>query len=444
MIDKKVFRSYDIRGTYPDTVNAELAYESGKAFSKFIGAEIVVGRDMRPSSDELFENFTKGITDMGNDVTDIGMCTTPMLNFAVAHKKYKGGAIVTASHNPAEYNGIKLIGEKAVQFNEDEGIKEVKEMVMSGELQPVEQKGRINKYDILSEYIDWVINKVEPLKKMKIVVDCGNGVGGISAHPVFEKLGLEVVELYFDPDGTFPNHEANPAKEENLEDCQKKVIETNADLGVVFDGDGDRAVLIDERGQAHNPGFMLAALADHELKDHPGEKVYYDLRFSKSVAEVIRKAGGVPVKTKVGNPYYKEKLILQGGLMGAEYSGHFMYQENYSLDDGLFSTLKVIYWLGKVGKTLSQFLAPYEQGYFVSGEINIETEDSERIIAGLKREYHDGKQDEMDGITVEYPDWWFNLRASNTEPIVRLNIEASNQRLLDVKKEELKNFIEKG
>lgn len=441
-MDEKIFKSYDIRGLYPSQVNDEAAFEIGKAFAKYIGSQVVVGRDMRASSDGLFDSFARGVNSMGVDVIEIGMCTTPLLNFAVAHKGFKGGAMITASHNPSEYNGIKLIGEKAVQMNKDRGIGEMKELVLSGNLRESKEKGKQKKLDIINEYIDFITEKIGVVKPMKVVVDCGNGVAALTAKPVFEKLGIRTVEMYFEPDGSFPNHLANPAEEENLKDAERKVVEEGADLGVVFDGDGDRAFFIDENGKTHNVGFLLAAIADHELKNHKGEKVYYDLRFSKKVIDTIKNAGGVPVRTRVGNPFFKQQLILGGGLMAAEYSGHFMYSEHYGLDDGLFSALKLIYWLSKTDKTFSAFVEPYERGSYVTGEINFEVEDQERVISDLEKKYSDGEIDRLDGVTIEYPDWWFNLRSSNTEPVVRLNIEAKDEKLMKERLEEVIKIIE--
>jgi phosphomannomutase len=441
MIDERIFKAYDIRGTYPDQINGEAAYEIGKAFASYVGDAIVVGRDMRESSAEIFENFVRAINEMGVDVVDLGLCTTPMLNFVVAHKNFKGGAMITASHNPANYNGIKLIGEKAVQLNKERGISQIKELVFKNGLKSAENKGAISTEDILGEYLNYICSKIGEVKPLKLVVDCGNGVAGISASPAFERLGFDVEKMYFEPDGTFPNHQPNPAEDKNLKDCENKVLEVGADLGIVFDGDGDRAFFVDKQGRTHNPGFLLAAIADQELKGKEGQKVYYDLRFSKGVVETIEKAGGIAVKTKVGNPFFKEQLIMGGGLMAAEYSGHFMYGEHYGLDDGLFSALKVISWMSKTGQTFSEFLAPYEAGRFVTGEINFEVEDPQKSIERLEDEFKDGKIDHLDGVTIEYDDWWVNLRASNTEPVVRLNIEANSEQLLNEKKEAIIKIV---
>lgn len=441
MINEKIFKAYDIRGTYPDQVNGEAAYSIGKAFARYAGGGLVVGRDVRKSSDEIYDNFVKGASEMGSDVVDLGIVTTPMLNFAVAHLGFSGGAMVTASHNPANYNGIKLIGPKAVQLNKEKGISEIKEMVYKNNFEKSDSLGVITKKDILTEYVDFICNKIGDVKPLKIVVDCGNGVAGITASPTFKKMSLNVEKMYFEPDGDFPNHPANPAEAENLVDAEEKVKEVGADLGIVFDGDGDRAFIIDEHGKTHNVGFLLAAIADQELKSHQGEKIYYDLRFSKGVVETIEKAGGVAVKTKVGNPFFKQQLILEGGLMAAEYSGHFMYSEFYGLDDGLFSALKVIYWLSKSGKSFSEFIAPYEKNNFVTGEINFEVEDPKKVIANLENSFKDGSIDHLDGLTIEYENWWLNLRASNTEPVIRLNIEASSAELLEEKKEEIIKIV---
>ena len=444
MINTDIFHSYDIRGIYPSEVNEEAALAIGQAFGQFIAGDIIMGQDMRLSSPTLAENFAKGVNMAGYNVIDIGVCTTPMLNFAVAHKNFQGGAMVTASHNPSEYNGIKLIGAKAVQFNKDKGINKIKEIVLKGEFESAETPGKLEKIDILPEYRDWVVSKIGDIKDFKFVVDYGNGVGSISAQSVFKALKQNPIELYAEPDGTYPNHIANPAEDENLTDLKKAILDSSAELGFAFDGDADRAIFIDEKGEKVNPGFLLAALASHELSLHPGEKIYYDLRFSNGVVAAIEKAGGIPDRTKVGNPYYKQKLILDGGLMAAEYSGHFMYKENYGLDDGLFSALKVLYWLNKTDKKLSEFVGEFAEGYFLTGEINLEVKDSAQIIKLLEEKYIDAKKDNFDGVSIKYSDWWFNLRASNTEPVVRLNIEANSQNLLDQKKAEILQLIKEN
>jgi len=441
-IDPTIFKTYDIRGVYPDEINEEAAYKIGQAFATYIAGDVVVGRDMRNSSDSLFAKLADGVNSVGYKVYDLGLCTTPMLNFAVADKGFSGGMMITASHNPPEFNGIKLIGEKAIQFMKDGGILEIKELVLADNFNLVDSKKKIEKYNILPDYINHLLKFFSKIKIGKIIIDCGNGVGAVSAKPVFEKLGIDIIWLYPEPDGDYPNHPANPAEEKNLADIIAKVKLSNADLGIAFDGDADRAFFIDENGDAVNVGFLLAAIATEELKKHSGERVYYDLRFSKGVEKAITAAGGIPVKTRVGNPFYKKELINNGGLIGAEMSGHFMYQENYCLDDGLFSALKVLYWLNKTGKKLSEFINKYQRGYFLSGEINLTVENPKVVIEKLKEKYFDGKINKIDGVTIEYPDWWFNLRSSNTEPVVRLNIEAGNENMLDDKKQELlKNII---
>jgi phosphomannomutase len=440
MINGEIFHSYDIRGIYPTEINEEAALMIGRAFGQFIKSDIVIGCDMRLSSPALAKNFAQGVTEAGFNCIDLGLCTTPMLNFAVAHKKYKGGAIITASHNPSEYNGIKLIGEKAVQFNKDRGIKEIKELVGQN-FQSAVKPGKIISENILGEYVDWVVSKVKDIRSFKFAVDYGNGVGSISARPVFAKLNEKPLELYSEPDGTYPNHIANPAEEENLTDLKCAIKENNCEFGFAFDGDADRAIFVDEHGNKIDPGFLLAAIATKELARRPREKIYYDLRFSKVVPKAIMAAQGLPDRTKVGNPYFKQKLILNGGLMAAEYSGHFMYQENYGIDDGLFSAVKVMYWLDQTGQKLSEFVGSFSKGYYLTGEINLEVKDSQKIIKILENKFSDAKIDNFDGVTIDYPDWWFNLRASNTEPVVRLNIEANSQNLLEAKKKEIIELI---
>ncbi|MFA5157581.1 MAG: phosphomannomutase/phosphoglucomutase [Patescibacteria group bacterium] len=441
-IDEAIFRTYDIRGVYPDEINGQAAFKIGQAFATYIGGDVVIGCDVRNSSPELFERLAAGVNSVGRKVYDLGICTTPMLNFAVADKKFAGGMMITASHNPGKYNGIKLVGRRAIQFMKDLGISEIKELVFADSFEKTDGKKNIESLDILTDYSKHLLKSFSGIKKMKIIVDCGNGVGAISAKPVFEKLGLDVTWLYPEPDGNYPNHPANPAEEKNLVDLISKIKQiTEAEIGIAFDGDADRAFFIDENGAPVNIGFLLAAIATEELRNHHDEKIYYDLRFSHSVAKTIKNAGGIPIKTKVGNPFYKSKMIKEGGLMGAEMSGHFMYSENYCLDDGLFSALKILYWLSKTGKSLSEFVEPYSRGYFVSGEVNLEVSDTKKVLEKLKEKYSTGKIEEIDGVTVEYSDWWFNLRASNTEPVVRLNIEANSKVLLAQKKTELVNLI---
>lgn len=441
MINEEIFHAYDIRGTYPDQINEEAAFEIGKAFAQKIGGDISVGRDMRLSSPAIFENFARGVNALGYNVIDLGVCTTPMAIFAVRHKNFQGGAMISASHNPPEYNGIKFFGEKASQLSTDTGIGEIKNLVLTDKICESQDQGEIKKFDILPEYAQWVFEKTGGLVNSNFVVDYGNGVGSVSAQAVFAKLNLSPIELYSEPDGNYPNHLANPTEDKNLVDLKKSVLANHADLGIAFDGDADRAIFVNEKGETVSPGFLLAALASQELKNHRGEKVYYDLRFSKSVPKAIEKAGGLPEQTKVGNPFYKYKLNFNGGLMAAEYSGHFMYQENYGIDDGLFSALKVLYWLEKTGKKMSDFVGEFEKGIFITGEINLKVKDSGAAMKMLEETYTDGKIDRLDGVTVDYADWWFNLRASNTEPVVRLNVEANSQELLDQKKQEILNLI---
>lgn len=443
MINEEIFRSYDVRGIYPQEINEEAAFAIGKAFADFIGGDIVVGRDARLSSPAIYESFAKGVNALGFNVIDLGLCTTPMAIFATVHKNFKGGVMISASHNPPEYNGIKLFGEKAVQLSKETGISEIKEKVLTGNIQEAKTPGQVKKLSILPEYEKWLVEKIGELSNSNFILDYGNGVGALSAQAVFSKFGLKPKELYSEPDGNYPNHLANPAEEKNLADLKKAVLENRADLGIAFDGDADRAFFIDEKGQTVSPGFLMAAIASNELKNHPQEKVYYDLRFSKSVALAISKAGGIPEKTKVGNPYYKRKLNFDGGLMAAECSGHFMYQENYGIDDGLFSALKVLYWLQKTHQKLSEFVGNFQKGHYLTGEINIEVKDGQAAINALRQKYSDGNVSELDGVTVEFPLWWFNLRASNTEPVLRLNIEAENQVMLDEKRKEIWETIEK-
>ncbi|HLC38607.1 MAG TPA: phosphomannomutase/phosphoglucomutase [Patescibacteria group bacterium] len=443
-INPEIFKAYDIRGTYPDQVNEETAYAIGFALGQKNKKEIVVGRDMRASSEPLFQSLAQGVTKAGGSVIFLGAVTTPMLNFAVAKKNYRLGVMITASHNPGHYNGFKIIGPRAVQFSNLSGLAEIKNQVQIIQNQAdfsasPNIKAQITNFDILPEYLEHLEKIIGTIKPLKIVADAGNGMAKISAEPLFEKLSLKVIKLYFEPDANFPHHDPNPVVEENLTDLKAKVLENKADLGVAFDGDADRAILIDEKGQVVPAALLLCAIATQELKNKHGQKVYYDLRFSKAVPKMIKKAGGEPVRMRIGNPFYKEKIILEGGLMGAEYSGHFMYSENFGLDDGLFSIVKIIYWLSETGKSLSEFVAPFVSPYFQTGEINLEVAEAGEIMNKLEKKYTDlgAKIDKLDGLTCDMGDWWFNLRASNTEPVVRLNIEAGSEKILNEKKTEL-------
>lgn len=442
MVNPKIFKAYDIRGTYPDEINEDAAYRVGRSFVRFLGAKkIAVGRDVRKSSPSLFEKIIEGVIDEGSDVIDIGICNTPMLNFTIVFGGLDGGIMVSASHNPPEYNAFKVMKKKAVPLHENSGIKEI-EKIANSDFENRLTKGNIIKKDILPDYLSHISVFTKDIKNLKVVCDYGNGVGAISAKPIFDKLPIEVIHLFPIPDGRFPNHLANPQELDNLKTLQGKVISENADLGIFFDGDADRSTLVDENGKIILPDLEIAVLAEEELKKYPGEKVCYDLRFSKVVGEVIKKLDGYTKMMRVGSPFYKEELIENGGILAGELSGHIFFKDNYYLDDGLFAAVKIMSILSKTGKKISELVKPLRK-YYQTEEINLEVDNADKVLAKIRETYKDGESIELDGVYIKYPNWWFSLRKSNTEPIVRLRIEADTKNILEEKRKELLGLIEK-
>ncbi|MBN2457584.1 phosphomannomutase/phosphoglucomutase [Candidatus Woesearchaeota archaeon] len=442
VLDKSVFKAYDIRGIYPDNLDEETAYLVGKAFVEFLRCRrVVIGRDMRDSGISLFKELARGITEMGADVVDIGMCTTPMLGYSVSRYGYDGGIMISASHNPAGYNAFKLIMKGSEQMSAETGIEEIYELCRKDDFKAAKSdaagsQGKITRKDVLPDYKKHILRYAKEIKGLKVVADYGNGVGAISGKPVLDELDIDAVHMYAEPDGSFPNHEANPVKFDTLKDIQKRIAEEKADIGIAFDGDADRSIIIDRDANIIPPDMLLAMLAEEELKEHPGGIVYYDLRFSKSIRERFLELGGKPVMMKVGNPFYKSALIHKGGLIAGEFSGHIMYKENYCIDDGLFAAVKFMSLLCTSGKDVSELLRPFKR-YFQSEEINLVVDDAVLTLKRVAESYPDGRSTELDGVLIEYDNWWFSLRMSNTEPIVRLRVEADSEELLAHKRKEL-------
>ncbi|MFP4056531.1 MAG: universal stress protein [Candidatus Brocadiia bacterium] len=427
-----IFKAYDIRGLYPDELDEELARRIGAAAGRFFeGQSVVVGRDMRRSGPALAQVIIEGLTRVGMDVVDIGAVTTPMVTFAVANYGYDGGIMVTASHNPAKYNGIKLTAKGAEPVSYETGINEIERMATSDEPIPeAESPGSVSEKDVLGDYLDHLLGAATGIQGLKLVIDAGNGMAGMLMPPLFEKIDVEVVPLYFDLDGTFPHHEANPLKAENTADLRAKVVEEKADLGIAFDGDADRVAFVDEKGQAVPCDMITALIAREVLKDHPGAKILYDLRSSWAVSEEIEACGGEPVITRVGHSFIKRLMREEDAAFGGELSGHYYFRDNFYADSGAFALLKVLSLLCREGKPLSELIQPLQR-YFASGEINSEVEDKEAHIEELAHVYACGKTFRLDGLTAEFHDWWFNVRPSNTEPVLRLVVEAKTQERLD-------------
>lgn len=436
-INTKAFKTYDIRGLYPQDVNEDIAYKLGKAYVKFLDIKsVVIGQDARTSSPSLFESLSKGITDAGANVVNIGMCTTPMLNYSVAINVADAGIMISASHNPAQYNAFKLIKEGPLQVHSDD-IQKLKKMVEQDNISEVQVKGMTQDYNILPKYLEHALKAYQPKKQLKIVVDYGNGVGSISAKPFLEKTEHSIISMYDEPDGTYPNHEANPHDLDNFKEIQAKIKEENADVGVFFDGDADRAIFLDDKGEIIDPDILVCFLAKNYLPKSSEKDIYFDLRFSKAATDVIKECGGKPDIMRVGNPFYKEALKERGGLFAAEFSGHFMFNDNYNIDDGLFLVIKV---LNIMDQPLSQVMTEFKK-YATSPEINIKVEDADLVFSKVKEHFIDKTPTELDGLTYEFGDWWFNIRKSNTEPLVRIRVEANKTELLEEKIKLLKDLL---
>ena len=439
-----IFKAYDVRGVVPGELDAETAYKIGRAFAAYIGGErYCVGRDMRLSSPELAEGIIRGIVDQGGDVVDIGMISTDGLYFAVGKYGFDGGCMVTASHNPAEYNGFKLCRSEARPLSMDQGIGEVRDMVLSDEFPEPSRRGSVTQRDVLDDFVTHALSMIDTsvLRPTKIAVDAGNGMAGKLVPPVFERIPGELIPLYFELDGSFPNHEANPLEPQNIVDLQRTVREQGADLGVAFDGDADRMFLIDENGAFVGGDMVTAMVAKVLLAKHPGAAVVYNLICSRSVPETILAAGGKPIRSRVGHSFIKALMREHDAIFGGEHSGHFYFRDNWYADSGLIAFLTVLELLSREGKTLSQTLEPIDTRTR-SGEINFEVQDQAAALERIKAAFADAEIDELDGLTVGYEDWWFNIRASNTQPLLRLNVEVEDAATLDDRVRAISKLIE--
>ena len=431
-----IVKAYDIRGVVPDQWDVDEARALGAAYAHILESErvgdarraLVLGRDMRPSSQWLGDAFAHGVCSQGWDVIDIGLASTDGLYFASGSMDLPG-AMFTASHNPQEYNGIKLCRAGAAPVGQDTGLAAIRDLAQSGVPRFDGTAGVLSVSDVLADYATYLLNLVPitPERALTVVVDAGNGMAGLTVPAVLNSPHLNVIEMYFELDGTFPNHEANPIEPANLVDLQAKVLEVGADIGLAFDGDADRCFVVDERGLAVSPSALTALIADRELALHPGSTIIHNLITSWSVPEVVREAGGVPVRTRVGHSFIKAEMATSGAVFGGEHSGHFYFRDFWRADSGMLAALHVLAALAQAPSdvTLSTLLSSYDR-YVASGEINSTVTDQQAAIALVRAEYADADVaiDELDGLTVAGSDWWFNLRPSNTEPLLRLNAEA--------------------
>jgi phosphomannomutase len=431
----KIIKAYDIRGLVDKEVTPDFSFALGVAFARFLEIErepatIVVGEDMRPSSPLLADAFSDGANSQGMDVIRIGLASTDMLYFA-SGKLNLPGIMFTASHNPAQYNGMKLCKSGAVPIGQESGLLQIRKFIEDGAPMINRPVGMSRQQDLLSEYVDYLLGSFPDgtfqKRKLKVVIDAGNGMAGFTAPAVMAKLKVDLTPMYFELDGTFPNHEANPIEPANLIALQKRVKKEGADIGLAFDGDADRCFLIDENGSLVNPSALTSLIAVRELKAKAGSTIIYNLISSKAVPEVIAENGGVALRSRVGHSYIKKLMAESGAIFGGEHSGHFYFANFWRADSGMLAALYALAELMATKKPLSELLAPYNR-YFSSGEINSEVKDLPAAIARVRAAYQDQTEiDELDGLTFTADTWWFNLRASNTEPLLRLNVEANTQ-----------------
>jgi len=447
-INRSIFKAYDIRGLYPSEINEDAARLIGRGFVTYLGAKrIAVSRDMRLSSPSVAAAFIDGATAQGADVVDYGMMGTDMLYFAVARDGHDGGVQITASHNPKEYNGIKMVRKEAFPLSGDAGIGDIRDMIAAGQLPPpAAARGSVSTRDVIDDYVEKVLSfiDVSKVKPFNVVLDAGNGIAGMIAPRLFDRLPCRTTRLCFEVDGTFPNHEANPLIEENRRDIVAQVIDDQADIGIAWDGDADRCFFIDGSGEFIAGDFITALLAEAFLLKHPGAKIVYDVRASYAVKDTAARYGGTALMNRVGHAFFKQRMREEGAIFGGEVTGHYYFRDYYFADNGFIPALLILELMSIKGQTLRELLAPLREKYFISGEINTKLKDMSLIPAKLDRisaTYTDGKVYTLDGVSAEYDDWHFNVRASNTEPMLRLNLEATTPEMMERKRDEVLALI---
>ncbi len=441
----RIFKAYDVRGVVPDELNEDVARRIGAAFAAWAGAErIAIGRDCRPSSPSLAAAFAEGATSRGVDVIDLGLASTDLLYFASGSLDVPG-AMLTASHNPPAYNGLKFCLAGARPVGEDTGLAEIRALAERDAYPPATRAGAVREHDLLDAYADHVLSFVDAhaFAPLVVVADTANGMGGLVVPAVFERLPVTLVHLFPELDGTFPNHPADPIDPENQRDVKREVLARGADVGLAFDGDADRVFLVDEQANGVSGSEVTALVARAMLERYPGSTIVHNLICSWAVPEVIREHGGTPVRTRVGHSFIKQVMAETGAVFGGEHSGHYYFRDNYRADSGLIAAVVVLEVLSRAGRPLSEVLRPLRR-YHASGEINSVVEDQAGIIEELATAYAAGRQDREDGLTVEFDDWWFNVRPSNTEPLLRLNAEARTPELLREKTREVLAIIRGG
>jgi phosphomannomutase len=447
-INPDIFKAYDIRGLYPGEINEQIARQIGRGFVGYLQAKkIGVSRDMRVSSPTIAAAFIEGAREQGADVVDYGMLGTDLMYFAVVTDGLEGGAQITASHNPGRYNGIKMVRTGAQPLSGDAGIGDIRDMIANDRLPPKAAKpGGISTRDVLPEYVEKVMSFIDPslIKPFKVVLDAGSGMAGLVAPKLFDRLPCQTTKLCFEIDGTFPNHEANPLLEENRRDITEEVIRQKADIGIAWDGDADRCFFIDGSGEFISGDFVTALLAEAFLLKHPGATVIYDLRASHAVKDIVEQYGGKALMNRVGHAFIKQRMRAEDALFAGEVTGHYYFRDFYYADNGFIPALLILELMSKKNKSLRDLLQPYRERYFISGEINTKLASMQEVparLAAIEGAFKDASIAKMDGVSVDYPDWHFNVRASNTEPLLRLNLEAKTPEMMAQKRDQVLALI---
>ena len=446
MLDPKVFKAYDVRGIYPTELDEDGAYAIGRAYvEQFEPRRIAVGRDMRLSAPSMAASLIRGTTEAGCDVLDLGLVGTEMVYFAVGELELDGGVAVTASHNPKEYTGMKIVRRGALPVGGESGLLEIRDRAMSlGDTSGGQTPGQVQEYDVWPAYVERVLSFVDvsAIKPLRVVVDAANGMAGVMLPPVLERLPIEAVRYYFEPDGSFPNHEPNPLLPENREFIVERTKAEGADFGVAFDGDADRCFFVDDTGEFVPGDFVTALLAQAVLEKQPASKIIYDVRASWAVPDTIEGAGGTPLINRVGHAYIKHRMREEGATFGGEVSGHYYFREFSQADSGVVPFLLMLELVSRRGKKLSELLRPFRERYFITGELNTPVPDVALKLQELKERFGtQGEVSHLDGISVDAEDWHFNVRPSNTEPLLRLNLEARSEELMERKRDEVLDVI---
>jgi phosphomannomutase len=447
-MNPSIFKAYDVRALYPSEFDEPIARDIGRGFVAYLGAkQIAVSRDMRLSSPSLAEAFIAGALEQGADVVDFGMMATDMMYFAVASRGLEGGAQITASHNPSQYNGVKMVRAEALPLSGDAGLGDIRDMIQKGTLPPkAGRPGRRTHEDVMAAYVEHVFSFIDEkaIKPFTCVLDAGNGMGGLVAPKLFERLPCKVIPMCMEVDGTFPNHESNPLIEENRAHIVERVVAEKADIGIAWDGDADRCFFIDGTGDFISGDFITALLGEAILRKQPGATIVYDLRASHAVRDIVTSLGGTAIMNRVGHSFIKRTMRDKDGVFGGEVTGHYYFRENFYADNGFIPALMLLELMSVKGQSLAELLAPLKAKYFISGEINTKVASMDVVkgkLDGLSARYADATVTHLDGVSVDYPDWHFNVRPSNTEPLLRLNLEAKTPSLMEDKRDEVLSFI---